>query len=51
MGVLVGASVAGASADLFPAGVEDGVDVFLRDEVRGKLRVGEHGFKLADEVG
>ncbi len=46
-----GAAVAGAGADLFPGGVEDLVDVFLRDVVGGELRVGEDGFEMADEIG
>ena len=50
-GVFVGAAAAGAGADLFPAGVEDGVDGFLGDVVGGELRVGEDGFEVADEVG
>ena len=42
---------AGELADAVKAGTQDGVEAALGLEVGGDLGIGEHGFKLADEVG
>src|SRR5205085_1773261 len=46
-GVFGGAAVAGAGADLFPGGVQNLVDVFLRDVVGRELSIGEDSFEVA----